>query len=68
MQDFVDAPDLAAGLQGMTHDTRVEYPDTINALSRFNIVPELAVGALYRAFRSLGYPVAEVCSALVVHQ
>ena len=52
-KDFVDAPDLQAGLRMFLHDDRSESPSVINALRRFNIFPELVLGALMRQLRGV---------------
>ena len=54
--DLVRAPNIARGIQDFIEDSRSEHPDTINALQRFNIAPELILGLIFRqadAVRSL---------------
>ncbi|XP_034256318.1 probable C-mannosyltransferase DPY19L1 isoform X3 [Thrips palmi] len=38
------------GLYKLTHDNLTEYPDTINALHKFNIYPEAMIGGLWRIY------------------
>lgn len=44
----VDAPSLADAVVALRRDDRTEYPVRIDALSRFNLCPELVLGAVYR--------------------
>jgi hypothetical protein len=65
----------------MLNDQRTEYPNTINALQRFNLYPEIFVAFLYRTFKSFnllektcwrinreddGMPAVESCEGLLV--
>ncbi|KAL8428034.1 hypothetical protein Efla_006940 [Eimeria flavescens] len=49
--DVVRAPSWLQALQSLLYDRRSEHPDTINALERFNIYPELLLGLVYRSLR-----------------
>jgi len=46
--DVVRAPSLADGMSRLLRDSRSEAPDVINALHKFNVVPELVVAAAHR--------------------
>ncbi|XP_049782792.1 probable C-mannosyltransferase DPY19L1 [Schistocerca cancellata] len=48
---IVEAPRLIDGLFYIMNDNLIEYPDCLNAIKRFNIYPELVIGALYRLYR-----------------
>ncbi|XP_076806405.1 protein C-mannosyl-transferase DPY19L1-like [Clavelina lepadiformis] len=49
---MVEAPSTLNGIGQIVRDNITEYPSTINVLKRFNLYPELIIGAIYRAFRS----------------
>ncbi|KNC82460.1 hypothetical protein SARC_05252 [Sphaeroforma arctica JP610] len=53
--DIVKAPSFHEGVQGLTANTRSEYPDTINTLNRFNIYPEVIMAFAYRVMGSSIY-------------
>ncbi|CAE8622426.1 unnamed protein product [Polarella glacialis] len=46
--DVVRAPSLWEGLQRLLRDSRSEAPDEVNALHKFNVVPELILACLQR--------------------
>eukprot|EP00439_Symbiodinium_sp_Y106_P053594 s40_g7.t1 len=46
--DVVRAPSLLTGLNRLVWDDRSEAPEVVNALQKFNVVPELCVAALRR--------------------
>jgi len=46
--DVVRAPSLASGFAKLLWDERSEAPDTVNALHKFNVIPELVVAATHR--------------------
>lgn len=48
MTDVIDADSLSSAIRSVTHDKRSEHPDTINALKRFNIAPEVSLGLFIR--------------------
>lgn len=48
---IVEAPSLTDGLYHIMNDNLMEYPDRINAIKKFNIYPELVIGALFRLYR-----------------
>lgn len=50
-EQVTGANDTAAALDLLLHDRLSEHPDTINAMARFNIYPEVLVGFLYRAVK-----------------
>ena len=50
---LTDSPSFWKGIVDMTADNHTEYPDTINALQRFNLYPEVFVGGLYRVFHAI---------------
>lgn len=50
---FVTAPSMSQGLQELIHDNVSEFGHTINTLKRFNLYPELVMGAAYRAYMGL---------------
>lgn len=47
---IVRAPTFIDGLQAITRDNVTEYPNIINTLKRFNVYPEVVLGAMYRVF------------------
>ncbi|XP_063715328.1 protein C-mannosyl-transferase DPY19L1-like isoform X2 [Symsagittifera roscoffensis] len=49
-KSMIEAPTVAEGIRSMTHDNLTEYPTTINALQRFNLLPEILVGLLYKVY------------------
>ncbi|XP_023338051.1 probable C-mannosyltransferase DPY19L1 [Eurytemora carolleeae] len=57
---IVSSESLTQGVYKLYRNNVTEYPDTINTLKRFNLYPELVVGALYRGFNNLGL-LSEVC-------
>ncbi|XP_046975494.1 probable C-mannosyltransferase DPY19L1 [Vanessa cardui] len=46
----VEEKPLLAGMYKIIFDTLVEYPKDVNAINRFNIIPEVIIGATYRYF------------------
>ncbi|VVD03919.1 unnamed protein product [Leptidea sinapis] len=44
----VEETPFVAGISKLMYDKTVEYPKEVNAFNRFNIHPEVIVGALYR--------------------
>ncbi|KHN78535.1 C-mannosyltransferase dpy-19 [Toxocara canis] len=48
---LITAPTLYVGLHEITHDNVTEYGHTINTLKRFNLYPEVILGAAYRLFK-----------------
>ncbi|KJP84970.1 hypothetical protein AK88_05393, partial [Plasmodium fragile] len=48
--DIVNAETYLEGIKLLIHDDRSEYPNTINAIRRFNIYPEIILGTVWRAF------------------
>lgn len=53
-KQVISAPSVSAAVGLLVRDNVTEYPDTINALQRFNVYPEVAIGLLYRLFSSVG--------------
>lgn len=51
--DVINAPSLSEALNLLTKDERSEHPDVINALARFNIIPELILGIVKRQTNSI---------------
>lgn len=60
--DVVRAPSLADGIGRLLHDNRSEAPDIVNALHKFNVMPELVVAAAHRLLQ-----VAESPFAFYIH-
>jgi hypothetical protein len=50
---IVTAPTLREGLHQITSDNTTEFPTTLNALQRFNILPEVVIGASFRLFSAV---------------
>eukprot|EP00049_Salpingoeca_infusionum_P015421 m.299694 g.299694 ORF g.299694 m.299694 type:complete len:711 (-) comp15873_c0_seq1:97-2229(-) len=69
-KDLVDLRKQSVGwlnaVKGLTHDTLSESPSTINALSRFNIYPEVVVAWLFDVYQTvyswIGVPPPKSCS------
>ncbi|CAJ1357802.1 unnamed protein product [Effrenium voratum] len=54
--DVVRAPSLLEGLQRLLADARSEAPETVNALHKFNVMPELLVAMMHSmAFRASAF-------------
>eukprot|EP00929_Paragymnodinium_shiwhaense_P094873 TRINITY_DN55705_c0_g1_i1.p1 TRINITY_DN55705_c0_g1~~TRINITY_DN55705_c0_g1_i1.p1 ORF type:complete len:909 (-),score=199.11 TRINITY_DN55705_c0_g1_i1:41-2767(-) len=53
--DVARAPSLGEGLQRLLHDERSEAPDVVNALHKFNVVPELVVAAAHKVAAQFGF-------------
>ncbi|XP_075239095.1 protein C-mannosyl-transferase DPY19L1-like isoform X2 [Convolutriloba macropyga] len=49
-KQMVHASTLREGVESMTHDNLTEYPTTINALQRFNLLPEILTGVAYKIY------------------
>uniref|UniRef100_A0A2H1VG96 SFRICE_004681 n=1 Tax=Spodoptera frugiperda TaxID=7108 RepID=A0A2H1VG96_SPOFR len=47
---MVEEKPFIAGISKLMYDRLVEYPKDVNAFNRFNIYPEVIIGALYRYF------------------
>ncbi|CAH0599343.1 unnamed protein product [Chrysodeixis includens] len=47
---IVEERPFVAGISKLMYDRLVEYPKDVNAFNRFNIHPEVIIGALYRYF------------------
>ncbi|EUD66599.1 hypothetical protein C922_02920 [Plasmodium inui San Antonio 1] len=46
--DIVKSETYLEGIKLLIHDERSEYPNTINAIRRFNIYPEIVLGTVWR--------------------
>ncbi|GAW78975.1 hypothetical protein, conserved [Plasmodium gonderi] len=46
--DIVKSKTYMEGINLLIHDNRSEYPNTINAIRRFNVYPEIVLGTLWR--------------------
>ena len=55
-QELVDSESFAEGLSRIIWDRRTEYPDTLNAIRRFNIYQEILLALEFRFLKSLGLP------------
>ena len=53
-QELVDSESFAEGLSRIVWDRRTEYPDTLNAIRRFNIYQEILLALEFRFLRDLG--------------
>ncbi|KAM7348849.1 C-mannosyltransferase dpy-19 homolog [Cochliomyia hominivorax] len=54
---LTEAPDFWSGIDQLTNLTTIEYPHSVNVLSRFHVLPEITIGFFYhvlRANRKLG--------------
>ena len=52
--DALRAPSPLAALRGVVRNNRTEYPNTINALHRFNVAQEVTLGLAHRAAHTAG--------------
>ncbi|ESO05865.1 hypothetical protein HELRODRAFT_105874 [Helobdella robusta] len=50
---IAQAPTFISGMKQIMFDTVTEYPLTINTLKRFNLYPEVLLGAMYRIYEWL---------------
>ncbi|SOV75501.1 conserved Plasmodium membrane protein, unknown function [Plasmodium sp. gorilla clade G3] len=53
--DIVKSNTFWEGINYLLKDNRSEYPDTINAIKRFNIYPEIILGALWKGLNLESY-------------
>ncbi|XP_046432043.1 C-mannosyltransferase dpy-19 isoform X1 [Neodiprion virginianus] len=58
---IVESETFSEGLHKIRHDNLTEYPNTINAIKKFNLFPEVAIGLLYHNFKWLGLIPARLC-------
>lgn len=49
LEEYTQAPTLFSAIAGVLRDNKTEYPEVINAISRFNIWQEIIVGQLWRS-------------------
>lgn len=49
----IEAPSFFGGVESLYNNNITEYPDTINTLQRFNLYPEIILGAIYRIHESV---------------
>eukprot|EP01104_Vermistella_antarctica_P011130 TRINITY_DN3070_c1_g1_i1.p1 TRINITY_DN3070_c1_g1~~TRINITY_DN3070_c1_g1_i1.p1 ORF type:complete len:749 (-),score=85.28 TRINITY_DN3070_c1_g1_i1:35-2281(-) len=56
---IVSDPSLVHALRGVIHDRTVEFPIEINAHRRFNIVPEIVLGTVFRVWQGSHRPIDE---------
>ncbi|XP_013396417.1 probable C-mannosyltransferase DPY19L1 [Lingula anatina] len=52
---IIDAPSFTRGVYSIMNDNITEFPSTINTLKRFNLYPEVVLGAAYRVYDSVMY-------------
>uniref|UniRef100_A0A6A7FYY3 C-mannosyltransferase DPY19L1 n=3 Tax=Hirondellea gigas TaxID=1518452 RepID=A0A6A7FYY3_9CRUS len=45
---MVEAPSFLSGLNRLLHNNITEYPNVVNSLQRFNVMPEVVIAGLYR--------------------
>ncbi|XP_012263120.2 probable C-mannosyltransferase DPY19L1 isoform X2 [Athalia rosae] len=58
---IVESETFSEGLYKIKHDNLTEYPSTINALKKFNLFPEVAIGFLYHNLKWLGMIPTRLC-------
>lgn len=49
-KQIIQAPTFSDGIKSLMSDDLTEFPTTINALSRFNLYPEVILAAAYRGY------------------
>ncbi|XP_075156429.1 C-mannosyltransferase dpy-19 homolog [Haematobia irritans] len=49
---LTEAPDFWTGCKQLMNVTTIEYPHSVNVLSRFHVLPEITIGFLYHLLRS----------------